>query len=94
MNRGEFEVREVPHIQFPLAICLIKLTYLCHGHLRIGSVLSHSPLEGSGGAVMNNKTMCDGKRTIATPCDGGKNGSSVFAVNGSDTETMMYGDGG
>ena len=41
---------------------------------------------------MNSKTMCDGKRTIATLCDGGENGSSVFTMNVSDTETMMYGN--
>ena len=92
MKRGELEVREAPYTQFPLTSCLIKLTYLCHGHPRRGPVLSHSPLEGSGGAVMNSNTMCNGKRTIATLCDGGKNGSSVFAMNGSDTETMC-GDG-
>ena len=42
---------------------------------------------------MKSKTMCDGKRTTATLCDGGENGSSVFAMNGSNTETMMCGDG-
>ena len=44
----------------------------------------HSPLEGSGGAVMNSKTMYDGKGTIATLYDGGENGSSVFSMNGSE----------
>ena len=86
-------MREAPHTQFPLTRCLIKLTYLCHGHPRRGPVLSYSPLEWSGGAVMNNsKTMCDGKRTIATLCDGGENGSSVFAMNDTNTEAMMCGD--
>ena len=42
---------------------------------------------------MNSKTTCDGKRAIATLCDGGENGSSVFAIKSSDTETMMCGDG-
>ena len=41
---------------------------------------------------MNSNTMYNGKRTIATLCDGSKNGSSVFAMNGSDNETMC-GDG-
>ena len=81
-------MREAPHTQFPLTRCLIKLTYLCHGHPRRGPELSHSPLEGSVGAVINSKTMCDGKRTITTLCDDSENGSSVFAMNGSDTETM------
>ena len=49
-----------------LTRCLIKLTFLCHGHPRRGPVLLHSPLEGSGGAVMNSNTICNGKRTIAT----------------------------
>ena len=93
MKRGELEVREAPHTQFSLTRCLIKLTYLCHGHPRRGPVLSNCHLEGSGGAVMNSKTMCDGKRTIATLCDGGENRSSVFAINGSNTETIMCGDG-
>ena len=83
-------MRKAPHTKFPLTRCLIKLTYLCHGHLRRGPVLSHSPLEGSGGAVMNSKTMYDGKRTITTLCDGSENGSSVFAMNGSYTETMCW----
>ena len=91
-EKEELEVREAPHTQFTLTRCLRKLTYLCHGHPRRGPVLSHSPLEGSGGAMMNSKTMCDGKRTIATLCDGGENGSSVFTMNVSDTETMMYGN--
>ena len=42
---------------------------------------------------MNSKTMCDDKRTIATLYDGSKNGTSVFAMNCSDTETMMYTNG-
>ena len=91
-KKGELEVREAPHTQFPLTRCLIKLTYLCHGHPRRGPELSHSPLEGSGGAVINNKTMCNGKRTIATLCYGSENGSSVFAMNDRDTESMC-GDG-
>ena len=93
MKKGEWEVREAPHTQFPLTRCLINLPYLCHGHPKRGPVLSHSPLEGSGGAVMNSKTMCDGKRAIATLYDGSGNGFSVFAMNGSDTEIMMCGDG-
>ena len=92
-EKGELEVRQAPHTQFTLTRCLMKLTYLCHGYPRRDPVLSHSPLEGSGSAVMNSKTMCDGKRTIATLCDGSKNGSSVFAMNGSNTETMMCGNG-
>ena len=93
VKRGKLEVRGAPHTQFSLTRCLIKLTYLCHGHPRRGLVLSHSPLEGSGGAVINSKTMCYGKRTITTLCHGGENGSSVFAMNGSDTETMVCSDG-
>ena len=38
---------------------------------------------------MNSKTMCDGNRTIVMVA---KDESSVFAMNGSDTETMMCGD--
>ena len=94
MIRGELGVREAPHTQLALTRCLIKLNYLCHGQPRRSPVLAHFPLEGSGGAVMNNsKTMCNGKRTIATLCDGSENRSSVFAMNGSDTENMMCSNG-
>ena len=48
---------------------------------------------GIGGeGSSSHKTMCYGKRTIATLCDRGENGSSVFAMNGRNTETMMCGD--
>ena len=58
-----------------------------------GPVFSHSPLEGSGGAVMKSKTMCDGQiKTIATLCESSINGSSVFSVNSSDTGIMFHGD--
>ena len=58
-----------------------------------GPVLSHSPLEGSEGAVMNSNTMCDGQiKTIATLYESSRNGSSVFAMNSSDTEIMIHGD--
>ena len=82
------KVREAPHTQFPLTRCLVNVTYLCCGHTRRGPVLSHNPLEGSGSTVMNSKTMCNGKNHY----NDGKNGSSVFAINGSDTETMMCGN--
>ena len=50
-----------------------------------GPVLSHSPLEGSGGVVMNSRTMCDGQmKTIATLYESNGNGASVFAMKSSN----------
>lgn len=68
---------EATHTQFHLTICLVSLTYLCHGHPSRGPALSPSIFRRVElGAVMNSKTTCDGKiKIIATLYDGGINGS-------------------
>ena len=67
MKKGEIEARKAPHTHFTLNRCLINLTFLCHGYLRGGLALSHFPLSGSGGAVVNSNTMCNNKlKIIAT----------------------------
>ena len=47
---------------------------------------------GSGDAAMNSKTVCDGK-TIMTLYEGGGNGFQYLLRNGSDTASMMSGNG-